>query len=192
MMNKRSLILFFIFFATILILSACKNNYTPKPKGYHRIELPEHNFQFFEKNCPFKFPFSTSAEIKSEKENCWFDIYYPNLNGEINMTYKALESPEKFKKYAEDTYELTFTHTKKASAIEESIIKKADKKVYGILYNVSGNAASPIQFFLTDSFNHFLRGSVYFNCAPNPDSLAPLVDFMNKDVLKLIEDFEWK
>ncbi|NOZ45910.1 MAG: gliding motility lipoprotein GldD, partial [Chlorobi bacterium] len=67
-----------------------------------------------------------------------------------------------------------------------------DDNVYGILYDIKGNAASSINFFVTDSTQHFLRGALYFNSKPNKDSLAPVVDFIRKDIVHLMETFKWK
>ena len=62
----------------------------------------------------------------------------------------------------------------------------------GIMYEIKGNAASPFQFFATDSTKHFLRGSMYFNVYPNKDSLAPVFDFVQSDIKHLIETIKWK
>ena len=45
------------------------------------------------------------------------------------------------------------------------------------MYDLKGNTASSLQFFVTDSTRNFLRGSLYFNAEPNKDSLAPVMDF---------------
>ncbi|MCR5455573.1 MAG: hypothetical protein K6F33_11355, partial [Bacteroidales bacterium] len=64
--------------------------------------------------------------------------------------------------------------------------------VYGLLYGIKGNVASPLQFYITDSTRHFLRGSLYFNCSPNKDSLAPSVEFVRQDIERLFETLIWK
>jgi len=87
---------------------------------------------------------------------------------------------------------LAYKHTLKADAITEKVFIKPEQNVYGTVYEISGNAASSLQFFLTDSTNHYLRGALYFNAEPNKDSLAPLIDFVREDIIVLIESFEWK
>jgi gliding motility-associated lipoprotein GldD len=67
-----------------------------------------------------------------------------------------------------------------------------ERNVIAVLFEIKGNAATPYQFFATDSTTHFLRGSLYFNVYPNKDSLAPVVDFVKKDIFRLIETLEWK
>jgi gliding motility-associated lipoprotein GldD len=80
----------------------------------------------------------------------------------------------------------------KADAINEHIIKNQADKIYGILYDLKGNTATSIQFYVTDSTNHYLRGSLYFSAEPNADSLAPLIDFFREDIVHLIETLKWK
>jgi len=63
--------------------------------------------------------------------------------------------------------------------------------VSGIIFEMSGEVATPVQFFLTDSTQHYLRGSVYFYSQVDPDSMAVVYDFVKEDVAKLIESFEW-
>ena len=65
-------------------------------------------------------------------------------------------------------------------------------KVYGILYDLTGNTASSVQFILTDSVKHFFRGALYFENVPNKDSIAPMSAYIREDVIRLMESFEWK
>jgi len=95
------------------------------------------------------------------------------------------------KTLTEDSRELAYKHTVKAEAIKEKAYNNKDHNIYGIVYQLKGNVASALQFHLTDSTNHFLRGSLYFNTKPNKDSIAPVLDFIEKDVVRLIESTEW-
>ncbi|PIV58809.1 MAG: gliding motility lipoprotein GldD, partial [Bacteroidetes bacterium CG02_land_8_20_14_3_00_31_25] len=53
-------------------------------------------------------------------------------------------------------------------------------------------AASNIQFYVTDSIRHFVRGALYFETKPNKDSLAPIINFIEQDVTHLVETLRWK
>ena len=180
----------------MLSISSCSQDYSPKPPGYHRIEIPETSYIKYESYCPFSFDMSKSAEIKIERSNgdefCWFDVYYPSLKAEFNLSYKNLNSIQDLQKFSEDTYRLTYKHSYKASSISEAVINLKAQHTWGLLYEVAGNAASPFQFYLTDSNLHFVRGSVYFNCEPNVDSLAPAIDFMKQELLQMINSWNWK
>jgi gliding motility-associated lipoprotein GldD len=60
------------------------------------------------------------------------------------------------------------------------------------MFEIEGNAASNLQFYLTDSTHNFIRGALYFYAKPNYDSLAPVIDFLKKDVEHMITTFKWK
>ncbi|MDP4963484.1 MAG: gliding motility lipoprotein GldD, partial [Salibacteraceae bacterium] len=79
----------------------------------------------------------------------------------------------------------------KATKIDEVLIENDAERVYGIVYDFKGETASDLQFFLTDSTNHFLRGSLYFNVYPNKDSLAPVIDYVKTDINHMLESFKW-
>ena len=55
-----------------------------------------------------------------------------------------------------------------------------------------GDAASNVQFFLTDSSQHFLRGALYFFNPPNPDSIAPVLQFVRGDIDHIAQTLVWR
>jgi hypothetical protein len=59
------------------------------------------------------------------------------------------------------------------------------------VYSFQGNTATPLQFFLTDSANHFVRGALYFNTAVN-DSIIPISNFIKDDIYAIIESWKWE
>ncbi|MEN9443179.1 MAG: hypothetical protein RIS47_69 [Bacteroidota bacterium] len=189
---------FLLVLAPIFVLSvvvACSdNNFTPRPRGYFRIDLPEKSYQRFDSAFPYSFDYPKYSEIQcsttEEGKAYWVNIYFPKFNASIHFTYKFIDAD--IDKILEETYTLAYKHSVKADAIGESVYADTDKKVYGLLYDIQGNAASPKQFFLTDSTKHYLRGALYFSVHPNKDSLAPVVKFLNADIVRLIESLEWK
>jgi gliding motility-associated lipoprotein GldD len=92
----------------------------------------------------------------------------------------------------EDARSFAFKHTVKATSIDQGIIYNPDRKIYGIYYTIDGNAASSVQFFLTDSTRNYIRGALYFNTEPRLDSIQPVLDFVKKDVNVMIKSFKWK
>jgi len=175
-------------------LGSCKKNYTPKPRGYFRIDLPEKKYTKFDTSFPYTFDYPIYTNIKEDHsrltEKYWINIEYPYLNGKIHVSYKNINN--NIDQILEDTRKLAYKHAIKADAINEKLFQKPEKSVYGILYEIEGNAASSMQFFLTDSTNHYLRGALYFNTEPNKDSLAPVLEFVKEDIIRLIETLEWK
>jgi gliding motility-associated lipoprotein GldD len=179
----------------VIVLASCNQEYTPKPRGYMRIDLPEHTYSQVETDCPYSFEIADYAQFVPDtrqfSDPCWFNIDYPQFKAKLHFSYKPVKNNLGI--YLEDSRTLTNKHISKASNIEEALIIKDDTRVFGTIYEVEGSrAASPIQFHLTDSTDHFLRGALYFNVAPNNDSLAPVIDFLREDVLRFIETLEWK
>ena len=77
-------------------------------------------------------------------------------------------------------------HNVRAEFRKESIIEKPGN-VNGLLFEISGPVASAIQFYVTDSINHFFRASLYFESHVNPDSTAPVLTFMKQDIFNIID-----
>ena len=180
---------FYILSILALLLLSCSRPVAPKPYGYYRITLPEHSYQLFEQNSyPYSFLYSSSATIQPvqyENERYWINIVYPTLNASIHCSYKPVRG--NLRQLTDDAWEFVFNHAIKASAIPEHAYENPEARTYGVFCELKGNTASPMQFFLTDSTRHFFRGAVYFNCVPNQDSLAPVIEYMQEDVLNLIE-----
>jgi gliding motility-associated lipoprotein GldD len=180
----------------VLFFGSCnqKGNYTPKPKGYYRIDFPKKTYKDFKSNCPYKFEYPTYSKIIQDPENngnnCWLNVHYPQLNGDIHISYKSVDN--NLQTFVEDSRTLVYKHTVKAESIQEQFYSNPDHSVYGIVYKLRGNVASPMQFFMTDSTSHFIRGSLYFRTEPNKDSLAPVIKFVEKDIKHLIETLKWK
>lgn len=184
-----------ILLLVMVITSSCGGNtegdYSPKPRGYFRIELPPRHYQALNIDCPFTFEYSTSAQWQMAGKNCWGDVYYPGLKGRLQLTYKDVNA-DNIETLLEEGRKLAYKHTVKASGIREKVFDDPQAEVYGILYNVQGEAATNIQFFMTDSSSHFLRGVLYFYAEPNVDSLQPVNDYMHEEIVHLIETLEWK
>jgi len=180
----------------ILLLSflCCKRHYTPKPAGYLRIDFPEKIYQIYNSSCPYTFEYPLYGKIIADTsriaESCWINIEFPGFGGKIHISYKPVRNNVNV--YIEDSRTLAYKHTVKADAISETLYTNDEKKVYGLLYQIKGDAASSVQFYLTDSTRHFLRGSLYFNVQPNADSLAPVIGFFMEDIMHLVETLEWK
>jgi gliding motility-associated lipoprotein GldD len=180
----------------LLLLSfSCREIPVPKPRGYFRIALPVKEYIKYDTICPFVFEYPSYSRISYDTGNngepCWFNIEFPGFNAKIYVTYKDINN--NFEAIMEDTYKLDIkNHTIKADAIKENPILFKEGSIYGNLYDYQGNTASSVQFYLTDSTKHYLRGSLYFSVEPNSDSLAPVIDFFREDILHLIETFSWK
>ena len=180
----------------ILILStACKKDYFPKPKGFNRIDLPESGYQSLPDSLPYQFEFSQHAEIRPDttwiSERYWLNVTYPTLGANITMTYKPIKQREKLlKEYVKDAWKLTSKHQIKAYAIDETHMLTPARKTV-VLAELSGEVPSQFQFYTTDSTNHFLRGALYFPTSTQNDSLAPVIDYIKKDIVHMMNTLQW-
>jgi gliding motility-associated lipoprotein GldD len=177
----------------VLSLSGCKEDYTPKPRGYFRIDFPEKCYQVFKSDYPYNFEYPKYSTIIPDKdtfsEPYWIDINIPGNKAKFHLSYKPVKG--NLSKLTEDSRELAYKHSIKAISIDEKLFINPAKKVYGTVYYIKGNAASPMQFYMTDSTTHFLRGSFYISEIPNYDSLMPVINFLETDMVHLIETLNW-
>lgn len=181
-----------------LLLMACNGSrdYSPKPKGYPRIDLPKPEYQPLAENHPYFFEYSKYAVIRPDTfaraEPHWIFVHYPAFNANVQLTYKpVLNSPERLQKMIDDAHRLTFRHEVKASAIQEAVMKTKTGKTAGLLI-LEGEVPSPFQFYVTDSTKYFLRGALYFNTATANDSLAPVIDYVKKDIIRMLNTLQWR
>lgn len=181
-----------------IILTGCFSggDYTPKPRGYFKIDLPKKAYQKYEGTCNYTFDYPVYASVFADSSKnarpCWLNVAFPQFNSRIHLSYQPFTSTETFNALVEDARKLAFTHTVKATAIDEAYINYPDHRVYGIYYTIKGNTASSVQFFLTDSTKNYLRGALYFHEQPRQDSIQPVLDFVKKDIDVLIKSFRWK
>jgi gliding motility-associated lipoprotein GldD len=183
-------------FAAFLLLS-CSRDYTPKPRGYYRIDMPERRYVEFDSCYPFHFQYPVYSRIDSHSEAVadhpyWFNLDFPAYHGTIHFSYFSLQEHQ-LKNLINDSHEFVSKHMSKATAITHDVVMDRQAAVYGLIFHIRGSgAASPYQFYLTDSSQHFLRGALYFRNVPNNDSLAPVIERITGDALHLIQTFQWK
>lgn len=179
-----------------LLLTSCNKESIPKPRGYFRIDFPKKNYVPLISDCPYYFEIPDYALVNNDRSNknekCWLNIDFVKFKSTLHLSYKEIDIKHDLFQYTEDCRNLAYKHTVKASEIDEIIINNSEDKVYGIVYEIMGNTASSIQFYLTDSTQHFIRGSLYFNCTPNIDSLSPVLSYINQDIQHLIYTLNWR
>ena len=196
-----------------LALLSCSRPSQPLPYGYYRIDIPDYGYQSATlTGYPYRFEYADIARLDTRVDNAaavaksgegeqfWLDIVYPSLNARIHCSYKplALSSSHpltpssSLAHLTDESIRMVFDHAIKADAIPEQGFSNPDARVYGVYYDLEGNTASPVQFFLTDSTRHFFRAALYYNNIPNADSLAPVNEVLRRDIHHLIESFRWQ
>jgi gliding motility-associated lipoprotein GldD len=215
MLNKKNIKA--LFFVLSIIVFSCNSPYVPKPRGYFRIDFPERKYQVFdEPGYPYTFEYPVYAKIVKDStffdENpdnpYWINIDYPQFNGRMYLSYKTIGGSSVYKiKTAtgykdsivrntfdglkDEAYRMTYKHTLKATSIEDSLFVTTNH-VAGVYFNVGGNAATAKQFYVSDTGKHFLRGALYFDSAPNSDSLDVVNGFLQEDMKHMINTLRWR
>jgi len=189
--RKTEIIILAVLFSLVI---SCREKTIPRPRGYFRIDFPEKKYIVYDTACPFIFEYPVygkiSYDINDKTEPCWFNLDFPSFRATLHVSYKKLKG--NLPLILKEANDFVYSHAIKANSINEQPWYNREDKVYGLLYEIKGNAASAIQFVLTDSLNHFIRGALYFSAQPNEDSLAPVIEFFRKDIVHLIESFRWK
>lgn len=189
----------------VMLLSACgggSGDYSPKPRGYYRIEFPKKQYREYESAYPFTFKYPVYATIEKDIQsrigpklinmNHLLNMQFKQFNATLHLSYETITSKAVFNELVEDARKFAFKNTVKSTGIDQGNIAVPNNKVWGIYYSIDGNAASSAQFFLTDSTKNYMRGALYFNNEPRLDSIQPVLDFIKKDIAVMIESFKWK
>jgi len=190
----------FILLLLIILSLSCSSDYSPKPKGYYHIEFPDPAYNEFSGNQFFKFSISNQTiveELKEtpegmkEKNGTGFNLNYPRLNAKIYCSHFRINKSD-FPVFMEESRMMVYDREKRASGVKETEYNHPEQKVFGLVYEIQGDAISPIQFVVSDSIGSFFRGALFFNTYYNKDSIAPVLAYINNDIQVLIESFQWK
>ena len=187
----------------LLLVTACgeETSMLPKPRAFPRVNYPVGEAKSFKLEvCPFTFSKPSYVIVERDtayfdekpRNPCWFDLVTPSLNGRVHMSYYPVGSLAEYEELRDDAYELVGKHNVVANYIEEIQISRPASKVSGFAFDIEGDVASPFQFYISDSTNHFLRGSLYVRAKASADSLAPIYDFLREDVMEVLESLEWQ
>lgn len=188
-------------FCAVIILCcfSCGEDYVPKPKAFLRLEYPQAKYVDANLELPFAIEVNMLAtevdvkQVQSGTESYGVNLEYPALKGTIFLTYKAVEgNKNNLLSFLRDAQNFTQKHTIKADEIPVTPYENSQRKVYGAFAEVKGDVASQAQFYVTDSVNHFLTGSLYFYAKPNYDSILPAANYLQKDIRHIMETIRWK
>ncbi len=209
-----------ILIIVLCVATSCNSAYQPKPTAYYAIELPKSRtyIPFNLPNYPYTFEYPNDAAIvqdstfftTNEQNNDWINVDYPAYNCKLYLSYNKVNGTSLYKvkdaatgiykdslgtntldKLRNDAFNLTAKHIYKSSQIIDEKISTPNG-ISGVLFKVGGDAASPIQFFVTDSTTHFLRGALYYNAQPKQDSTKPVTEFLLKDIMHICNTLQWK
>jgi gliding motility-associated lipoprotein GldD len=189
----------------LLFLVSCENERLPfpKPRTYPKVDYPARNYVAFDRDyCAFSFEYPDYMKFERDsllvnqraKHPCWFVLQVPSLNGSVHFTYTDIggaNQTENLLKVIQDSYTLTEKHNIKATGRTETPFTDSGRDLFGITYQVDGDVASPYHFVVTDSIQHAVWASLYFNSLPDADSIAPIAAFVQKDLEHIINTIRW-
>ncbi|MEO9512403.1 MAG: gliding motility lipoprotein GldD [Flavobacteriaceae bacterium] len=178
-----------IYVLILVFFVGCGDEILPKPNAMLRLDYPKASYQQVELDCNYTFEINTLSKLKENRE-CSLVLDYPMMKGSIFITYKKVDG--NVREMLIDAQKLTYEHVVKADNIKPKEYLNPSENLYGMFYEVSGNAASQSQFYVTDSISHFVTGSLYFYAKPNYDSILPAADYLQKDIRRIMETLRWK
>ena len=177
----------------LLLLNSCGSDAIPKPKGYFRIDLAEPQYQLWTPDCPFSCEIPVHVVVKpreGEGMTCWNDLRFPSQRATVHLTYRTVGND--LAQLIGEAHEFKSKHESKAVKITNTRVLRDSARVYGNLFDVEGDVASPMVFYLTDSTDHFLYGALYFDTRPNADSLAPVTQRLREEMRHLATTLAWQ
>lgn len=180
----------------LLFLTACGDDtmLIPKPEAHLRIEFPKRVYHRVSDDCPYSFELPSYMDALPATDvargSCHKDISLGQFNGVILFSYLPIDTA--LSAYINYSIKRVQEHQIMATAINDTSFSFPGKKVYGTMFSIEGNAASPFQFYLTDSVKHFVKAEVFFNTRPNYDSIYPVLQYIKADLYHMIGTLEWK
>ncbi|MCB0795510.1 MAG: gliding motility lipoprotein GldD [Flavobacteriales bacterium] len=188
MRHRRSIV--WLLLAAVLV-SGCSSDPIPRPKGQLRLDLPDPGFVDW--RCPqYGGEIPVYAEMRQKQAGArpgWYDLVFPGYKGTVHLTYRTVQ--DDLDMLIEDAYEMRGKHQAKAIRIDQERIVRDSDRVFGTFFDVHGDVAAPMIFYLTDSSTHFLYGALYFNSRPNSDSIAPVADRIRADMRHFAATLHW-
>lgn len=183
----------------LFLLQSCgeEQSYVPKPRAYPRIVYPEKVHARFQRDgVPYSFEMPLYCTMEKDSSGVytqqpyWYNLNFKPFNATLHITYYRFKDWQQFDSLVSDTRKLAYKHLQRADDIPEIPVYRKDG-LRGHIFDIKGNTATHMNFYLTDSSRNFFRGALYFNKQTNIDSIAPVVEFVKQDIQHLISTFKW-
>lgn len=176
------------------LISCGEEQFTPKPPTYLRLELPDAKYRDYEDECGYSFKLNENytvekAPVQDESFTCHRRIQLGALNGTVFFRFINMTEPVAY--YINNSIDEVEVHQVKATNIQDKQIVRQEDRVFGTVFELQGDVATPFQFYLTDSTERFIYAEILFNSRPNYDSLKPSLEYLKKDLDTLLQTFEW-
>ena len=188
--THKILFLFSLFF---FHFSCDETNYLPREKGFLRLEFEKPTYDTFSSEASkLNFIFNnaySSFEIVSDEK---IVLKYKDIKIDLVLSDVELENLSSFEESIRNFYMFLEPHRKKSNQISIKEFTSVDNKRFAKVFEMRGPVASPLQFYVTDSINHFLFGSMNVMVKSNYDSIYPSIMYVKNDIFSIIESVNWE
>ncbi|MBX2843503.1 MAG: gliding motility lipoprotein GldD [Flammeovirgaceae bacterium] len=186
----------YLFLVALLINSCGEPVYLPKPRGFHKIELPQHEYETLPLGYPYSFEYSKHSQVIPDSsfmtEKYWIEVYYPEYDARLTISYKAVNNNiDSLVELSNDSHRLTTKHHVKATAIDD-YVTKTPNGITAVVFELEGDVPSQFQFYATDSTENFFRAALYFPTATKNDSLKPIIEYVKIDMVHMLNTLKWQ
>ena len=195
--NKKKHYIYSLWILSLILicisLISCRQEVTPKPNAFFRIDPDTSSYQSINSNLPVTFEIAASAYIVYDTNhvaNEWVNIIYPHYRTTLYCSYHPVNKLQNIYQLLDENKTLVYRHSIKAEQITAQNYADSINDIYATLYQLQGNTATPIQFAITDSSKYLFRGALYFDFPIRNDSIAPVLDYLKSDIIHLIETFK--
>jgi len=172
---------------------SCIDSNLPKQRAFLRIEFPEPNYSPFEESSfPVDFYYNSGVTKINNKNFQQLSLNYPKMNFSIDLSFNKINKLDDLESNLSDFSIILDTHSKKSNGIFIREYEDLNDRVFGKIYEIRGDVASPIQFYITDSTSNFMSGSLNLKSKSKYDSIFPSIQYIKNDILVLVESLSWK
>lgn len=180
---------FFVAAVLAALMTGCGSDErkpVPRRKAYARVELPDTAMRAAD-DTPLHMPVNASARTECPRPG-WLDISYPTLGATVHVTFTKAAGIEELERVKANRMQRLMLN---AGEEESESGEFSNGHGFNIYIMKSEGVATPIQFLATDDSAWVVSGAAYFNIKPGPgavDSLRPMVDAVERDILKSMGD----
>lgn len=172
--------------AALCLLAACSRRPAPVPRpvAYPRIEV------YPEAYSPVQgLMLNDSARLEPGAAPGWFDIVYPAYGARVNCTLTRVKSSAELREVLSNRLERL---ERNAAGTAGSLTSLTSEGGVGVILMVTPQALmTPVQFLATDSVGAVLSGvAVFASPGSEPDSVAPAVGALERDLLFMLKNLQ--
>ena len=183
----------FLFGLFLFQFSCDETNYLPREKGFLRLEFEKPTYDSFSNessglNFIYNDAYSSFEMVSDDK----IVLRYKDIKINIVLSDVELEDISSFEESIQNFYMFLEPHRKKSNQISIKEFTSSDNNRFAKVLEMRGPVASPLQFYVTDSTDHFLFGSMNVMEKSDYDSIYPSVMYVKNDIFSIIESVNWE